>query len=104
MCGVVGMIGPGADRRLAEAMVESVSHRGPDASGIRQLENGFIGHSRLRIIDLVTGDQPVSNEDESVWVAFNGEIYNFKELRKDLQSRGRVFRTRRRHRNDRSRL
>ena len=94
MCGVVGMIGPGADRRLAEAMVESVSHRGPDASGIRQLENGFIGHSRLRIIDLVTGDQPVSNEDGTVWVAFNGEIYNFKELRKDLQSRGRVFRTR----------
>lgn len=93
MCGIAGVVGPKANRRLAEAMINSVAHRGPDGSGIYQDGSTFIGQTRLSIIDLVTGDQPMSNEDGTVWVVYNGEIYNFPDLRADLEAKGHRFRS-----------
>ena len=75
-------------------MRESLVHRGPDDMGeyIRPFQEGgpfvFLGHRRLSIIDLSGGHQPLSNEDETVWVIFNGEIYNFKELREEFGGQG----------------
>jgi asparagine synthase (glutamine-hydrolysing) len=103
MCGIVGFLTSRTqnipDVRVLREMRESLSHRGPDDLGeyIRPLdERGpfvFFGHRRLSIIDLSGGHQPLSNEDETVWVIFNGEIYNFKELREELKGRGHQFRT-----------
>ncbi|MEX0990759.1 MAG: asparagine synthase (glutamine-hydrolyzing) [Actinomycetota bacterium] len=99
MCGFVGYAGPeifdGADMRGG---VASIDHRGPDAAGIRLLEGSgsraAFGAVRLRIIDLSPeGDQPMDNEDGSVWVAFNGELYNHAELRSQLQAAGHTFRS-----------
>ena len=98
MCGIAG-VSRFDDRdatpvRAAEALVK-LRHRGPD--GTRQWTNPtrqvWLGHTRLSIIDLEHGAQPLANEDESIWVVFNGEIYNFLELRKELESRGHRFRT-----------
>jgi len=74
-------------------MCDAIFHRGPD--GVGQYVNGNvgIGMRRLSIIDLQTGQQPIANEDETVWVVFNGEIYNFRALRQDLESKGHRFRT-----------
>ena len=104
MCGIVGFLTSNIvdipDREVLRAMREILSHRGPDDRGeyIRPLdEKGpfvFFGHRRLSIIDLTTGHQPLANEDETVWVIFNGEIYNFNELREELKGRGHQFRTR----------
>jgi asparagine synthase (glutamine-hydrolysing) len=74
-------------------MIRSVAHRGPDASGFHQDDEVFIGQTRLSIIDLFTGDQPMANEDRTVWVVFNGEIYNFRKLRSDLESCGHRFKS-----------
>jgi len=93
MCGICGMIGPGADQAIVQKMIRSIAHRGPDGEGLYQGDGIFLGHCRLSIIDLVTGDQPMSNEDQSVWVVFNGEIYNFQNLRIDLEGRGHRFKT-----------
>jgi len=93
MCGIVGVVGPGLRLELAEAMVRSVAHRGPDGSGLYQGDGIFIGQTRLSVIDLVTGDQPMPNEDGSVWVVCNGEIYNFPDLRRDLEAKGHRFRS-----------
>src|SRR5688500_15358185 len=98
MCGIAGKLLYDASRLvprgLLTRMADSVTHRGPDASGIYL--NGSIGlaHRRLSIIDLATGDQPLGNEDGSVQVVFNGEIYNFADLRRELESHGHRFRTR----------
>jgi asparagine synthase (glutamine-hydrolysing) len=104
MCGIVGFLTSNIvdipDREVLRAMREILSHRGPDDRGeyIRPLdEKGpfvFLGHRRLSIIDLTTGHQPLANEDETVWVIFNGEIYNFNELSEKLKGRGHQFRTR----------
>ena len=104
MCGIVGFLTPRPfdipDYGLLRQMRESLFHRGPDEMGeyIRSLdEKGpflFLGHRRLSIIDLTTGHQPLANEDETVWVIFNGEIYNFNELREELENRGHQFYTR----------
>jgi asparagine synthase (glutamine-hydrolysing) len=75
-------------------MCRAITHRGPDDEGFHFEPGVGLGMRRLSIIDLDSGRQPVSNEDGSVWVVFNGEIYNFKELRRDLQGRGHVFSTR----------
>jgi asparagine synthase (glutamine-hydrolysing) len=98
MCGITGMFDTRGkadfSRSLLDRMNESLSHRGPDAGGLH-LEPGVgLGHRRLSIIDLSTGQQPLYNEDNSVVVVFNGEIYNFQDLVPELQALGHVFRTR----------
>ncbi len=95
MCGIAGKVSPGAlvERELLERMCSVIEHRGPDSRGIH-LDGGVgLGIQRLRIIDLKTGDQPIYNEDRSVVVVLNGEIYNYVELRAELQQRGHRFAT-----------
>jgi asparagine synthase (glutamine-hydrolysing) len=92
MCGIAGKVSPdGVDRELIEQMCAAQEHRGPDSRGTFHDEQAGIGVQRLAIIDLVTGDQPVFNEDRSVVVALNGEIYNYRELRDELRRRGHRF-------------
>src|SRR6476661_717767 len=100
MCGIAGQVrltdGPAIDPQAVRRMTDAVAHRGPDDSGIYiDPVNGAckLGHRRLSVIDLACGHQPLSNEDGTVWIVFNGEIYNFGELRPDLKKRGHVFRT-----------
>jgi asparagine synthase (glutamine-hydrolysing) len=88
MCGICGKIDPGGvSREEISRMTEVLSHRGPDDQGIYKNKTVGFGHSRLSIIDLDSGQQPMSNEDGSLWITFNGEIYNYKEIRKDLRKR-----------------
>ncbi|HEX9656899.1 MAG TPA: asparagine synthase (glutamine-hydrolyzing) [Bacteroidota bacterium] len=96
MCGIVGLvnINQGAiDGNVLETMTSSLSHRGPDGTGIEMRKQVGFGHRRLAIIDPEGGRQPLFNEDGQVWVTFNGEIYNFKELRRELESNGHRFKT-----------
>jgi len=114
ICGVWNRDGAGVDPSLLIEMRDSMAHRGPDGAGCvlfdgqgqaepfafesQSMDVPFtapvgLGHRRLSIIDLNTGDQPMCNEDGSVWIVFNGEIYNYRELRSELQARGHVFRT-----------
>ncbi len=103
MCGIVGFLTPKAEDvpelEVLRSMRETLAHRGPDDQGefIQPFKGGgpfvFMGHRRLSIIDLAGGHQPLSNENGTVWVIFNGEIYNFIELRGGLQARGHQFRT-----------
>jgi len=79
---------------LVQAMADTISHRGPDDEGYYVSGSIGLGFRRLSIIDLDTGHQPISNEDGSVWIVFNGEIYNYPELREFLLSQGHVFKTR----------
>lgn len=81
------------DADLVEQMMGRLHHRGPDDEGVYVDTNVALGHTRLSIIDLSTGKQPLSNEDRTVWIVFNGEIYNFKSLKQDLLARGHVFAT-----------
>ncbi len=93
MCGIAGYSGLG-DRGTLEHMTRVLSHRGPDDEGYYIHDNVGFGHRRLSIIDLSPlGHQPMSNEDGTIWVVFNGEIYNFKGLRDDLISKGHTFRS-----------
>jgi asparagine synthase (glutamine-hydrolysing) len=98
MCGICGIAYSSTDLRsdheLVVAMRDSMSHRGPDGAGIAALPGATLAHRRLSIIDLAHGEQPMTNEDRSVWVTFNGEIYNYLELREELSARGHHFRTR----------
>lgn len=73
--------------------MDTMSHRGPDGEGTFFADQIGLGHKRLSIIDLSTGRQPISNEDGSIWIVFNGEIYNYQELRTELESTGHVFKT-----------
>ncbi len=91
MCGICGLAGGDLDRARVERMCAILAHRGPDGSGIYQSDGAILGHTRLSIIDLATGDQPMANEDRTVWVVFNGEIYNHRELRRTLETRGHRF-------------
>ncbi|HTS19758.1 MAG TPA: asparagine synthase (glutamine-hydrolyzing) [Verrucomicrobiae bacterium] len=97
MCGISGKLNyredVAVDAGLLRRMTRVMSHRGPDADGYYLQQNVGLGHRRLSIIDLSTGDQPLANEDQTIWVVFNGEIYNFQELRERLIKRGHVFRT-----------
>jgi asparagine synthase (glutamine-hydrolysing) len=98
MCGIVGKIHfdpqHPVDARQIRAMADSVRHRGPDDDGIWTDRNVGLGHRRLSIIDLsASGRNPMCNEDESVWIVFNGEIYNFQELRPGLEAAGHKFRS-----------
>ncbi|HEX3678581.1 MAG TPA: asparagine synthase (glutamine-hydrolyzing), partial [Galbitalea sp.] len=97
MCGIAGIVacsGSRPNRAVIERMCDAIVHRGPDSRGLYLQGNVALGIQRLAVIDIVTGDQPISNEDGSVVVVLNGEIYNFRELRRSLESRGHVFRTR----------
>ena len=96
MCGIAGFLAPPgqrADRATLERMVRTLSHRGPDTIGLYVDGPAALGVARLRVIDLVTGDQPIGNEDGSVHVALNGEIYGLAALRDELRAAGHVFRT-----------
>lgn len=97
MCGIVGMF----DRRGRQAaseqalrlMLSLLRHRGPDEFGILLDREAGLGNARLSILDLAGGSQPIANEDESLWIVFNGEIFNHLELRNELRNRGHQFRT-----------
>jgi asparagine synthase (glutamine-hydrolysing) len=97
MCGICGVYEyaseKSVDRARLERMNRTLLHRGPDDEGIFLRPQIGLAMRRLRIIDLVGGSQPIANEDETVWIVFNGEIYNFRELRRDLSRRGHRFRT-----------
>jgi asparagine synthase (glutamine-hydrolysing) len=97
MCGIAGRLNfdPArpVHRERLEAMTRSIAHRGPDGEGFYVGPGIGLGHRRLSIIDLATGAQPLANEDQTVWVAFNGEIYNFADLREELEGAGHAFRT-----------
>lgn len=97
MCGICGIYhfdGQRIDKALLQRMNNTLIHRGPDGEGYFIKSNIGLGHRRLSIIDLESGKQPMGNEDGSVQVVFNGEIYNFLELKKDLEAKGYRFRTR----------
>lgn len=97
MCGIYGIMAlagaRGPDPALLERMGDTIVHRGPDDSGAFVHEAAGIGMRRLSIIDLAGGHQPIANEDESIWVVCNGEIYNFQRLRAELEAAGHRFRT-----------
>ncbi len=99
MCGICGIVGPApVDRRVLAQMTRALEHRGPDDEGfhVAAYEDGTavgLGFRRLSIIDLDTGNQPIGNEDGSLQVVQNGEIYNYRELRADLVKRGHRFAT-----------
>jgi len=98
MCGICGILYPGADRHVDRSVLATmnrqIAHRGPDDDGFFVEGNVGLAMRRLSIIDLKTGHQPISNEDENLWIVFNGEIYNHTELRAELERRGHRYRTR----------
>jgi asparagine synthase (glutamine-hydrolysing) len=98
MCGICGIFLPNheslANRDLLERMNRTMTHRGPDDEGYYVSGPAGLAMRRLSIIDLQSGRQPIPNEDESLWIVFNGEIYNYPELRDELVAKGHVFRTR----------
>ncbi|MCW8934278.1 MAG: asparagine synthase (glutamine-hydrolyzing) [Gammaproteobacteria bacterium] len=97
MCGIAGILNLNSTDKISEelvlSMVQMLNHRGPDGQGCISKDNVGLGHARLSIIDIEGGQQPIHNEDKSIWVVFNGEIFNFIELRKDLEKSGHVFYT-----------
>ena len=97
MCGIAGMVQTHPDGEVDSAtvhrMCEAIVHRGPDDEGIFVKAGVGLGMRRLSIIDLAGGHQPVFNEDKTIWIVFNGEIYNFPELRSQLQASGHLFST-----------
>jgi asparagine synthase (glutamine-hydrolysing) len=97
MCGIVGTLNltkshPHQETLLRQ-MLALIRHRGPDQFGIYLDERIGMGSARLSIIDLSGGQQPISNEDETLWIVFNGEIFNYVELRPGLEARGHFFST-----------
>jgi asparagine synthase (glutamine-hydrolysing) len=96
MCGVAGIIDfqkKDNSKRIVESMLRAISYRGPDESGIYHSAYSTLGIVRLSIIDLEGGQQPLSDTSGRFWIVFNGEIFNYKELRKDLEQKGHTFRT-----------
>ena len=97
MCGICGVLNLNNKSQEEPStllqMLEMIRHRGPDSRGIYRDKNIIMGNVRLSIIDLFSGDQPICNEDETLWIVFNGEIYNYPELRQDLENKGHVFST-----------
>src|SRR5437870_2526814 len=92
MCGICGFTGT-PDRKLLREMTDALIHRGPDDAGYYEDERVSLGVRRLSIIDVPGGHQPITNEDGSIQVVFNGEIYNFRDLRRELSSKGHNFST-----------
>src|SRR5690348_3670002 len=97
MCGIAGIVSKDAntriDSRTIHEMCQAIVHRGPDDEGIYAQDQVGLGMRRLSIIDIAGGHQPIFNEDRSVAIVFNGEIYNFPELRPELERRGHCFAT-----------
>src|SRR6478672_5196335 len=97
MCGITGKIFFDKERKVDPTVLKNMSdairHRGPDDEGFFIEGNVGLGFRRLSIIDLVTGHQPLANEDETIWIVFNGEIYNYQEIQEDLIRRGHIFKT-----------
>ncbi|MBI3466160.1 MAG: asparagine synthase (glutamine-hydrolyzing), partial [Planctomycetes bacterium] len=102
MCGIAGGVwtsfGQPIEQDVLDRMTDVLRHRGPDGRGVYRKDHSdgsgvALGHRRLSIIDLAGGGQPLSNEDDTVWITFNGEIYNYRELRPDLEQKGHRFRT-----------
>ncbi|MGZ8343163.1 MAG: XrtA/PEP-CTERM system amidotransferase [Allosphingosinicella sp.] len=97
MCGIAGLFYVSnpkpVDPKRVRAMTDTLAHRGPDGSGIWTAPGVGLGHRRLSIIDLATGDQPMRSADETLALSYNGEIYNFREVRGELEAFGHVFRT-----------
>ena len=98
MCGICGIINRNNSRPpdldILVRMMGRLGHRGPDSSGYYRDKQVALGHTRLSIIDLQTGAQPLSNEDDSIWITFNGEIFNYIELASELSGLGHIFKTR----------
>lgn len=99
MCGICGIVNltdnaPAPDASLVRRMIGRLWHRGPDSSGYYRDPHVALGHARLAIIDLEGGAQPLSNEDGTVWITFNGEIFNYVELGRELRAKGHVMQTR----------
>src|SRR6478752_9899185 len=93
MCGICGLLGTEApDKRRGEAMNDAIVHRGPHHGAVAGYGPGVLGYRRLSIIDLATGDQPIESERGDVAAVFNGEIYNFRALRRELEARGHEIR------------
>lgn len=94
MCGIAGFINNSQNKKtIIKAMTDKIIHRGPDAEGFYVDNDIALGHRRLSIIDLSKGDQPIYNEDKSVVVIFNGEIYNYLEIKAELEKKGHKFKT-----------
>src|SRR5512141_2002653 len=96
MCGIVGFVnndGASPDRSVLEKMNRAIIHRGPDDDGSYINGGAGLAMRRLSIIDLAGGHQPIHNRDSTKWIVFNGEIYNYRELRADLEKAGHVFYT-----------
>ncbi len=95
MCGIFGVAGNGLDKYNLERATNTLNHRGPDDSGsFFDCDKIFLGHKRLSVIDLSPlGKQPMSNDKENLWITYNGEIYNFRELRNSLEAKGYRFKT-----------
>ncbi|MBT8436410.1 MAG: asparagine synthase (glutamine-hydrolyzing) [Gammaproteobacteria bacterium] len=95
MCGIAGVFNvPGIESHHVREMVNLIHHRGPDEQGVEKFGPVILGHARLAVVDPENGLQPMSNEDGTVWVSFNGEIYNYVELREELKTRGHRFKSR----------
>ena len=96
MCGIAGFVNTTSlDKNIEHVarMLAGIRYRGPDATGVYIDDHAALGHVRLSIIDLAGGDQPIHNENRNIWVSYNGEIYNYPELRRELQGKGHVFST-----------
>jgi asparagine synthase (glutamine-hydrolysing) len=96
MCGIAGIVRWGGEEPVEpeiKKMVEAMAHRGPDGEGFLVRDSVALGHRRLAIIDLETGRQPLCNEDETIWITYNGEVYNYRELRCELEEKGHTFAT-----------
>src|SRR5258708_28368066 len=97
MCGIAGIVSvDGLDQQAASRalrMRDVMAHRGPDEAGLHVDTHAALAHRRLSIVDLSTGQQPLSNEDGNVWVIFNGEIYNHADVRRELESHGHRYRS-----------
>src|SRR6185369_9489785 len=98
MCGIAGIVSSDRldsdDRGRAILMRDVMTHRGPDGAGLHSDDQAALAHRRLSIVDLAGGHQPLSNEDATVWVTFNGEIYNHADVRTSLEAAGHQYRTR----------
>ena len=96
MCGFVGFVGKESKedkKKIIKDMADMIVHRGPDSEGYFVDEKVALGFRRLSIIDLDKGNQPIYNEDKSMVIVFNGEVYNYKEIKEELIKRGHKFKT-----------